>query len=170
MKRSVIVGIGAVASALVSMGVFGGGVAFGEGSDFSGQTYAKASAQIASSGGKSVIAGVVGDQLATNDCMVTYSAKASNLNASGKSGGNKILLYLNCNNNLAGPGKPGNSAGSPQGQTAKAAERKDLEALAWLDQAPYENCAAHASECKRICDKYSDTCSAGLQEYVAALS
>ena len=40
---------------------------------------------------------------------------------------NTVLLYLNCNQVLAGPGGAGNSAASPEGQQAK----RDQEAYEW---------------------------------------
>lgn len=81
--------------------------------DYSGQTYGTAVQQINSWGGKAVIASVVGDQLAIDDCIVTSSKNPKS------NGGGTIQLHLNCNAALAIPGSPGNSAASPEGKAAK---------------------------------------------------
>ncbi|MCB0942384.1 MAG: hypothetical protein KDB72_19350 [Mycobacterium sp.] len=115
--------VGAVA---VSMSVYGAGVAAAD--PYAGQTYGDASSAISSYGQTPVIAGRVGSVLPTDQCIVTRSQKASGLGGANFTPvQNTVLLYLNCNQVLAGPGVPGNSAASPEGQQAK----KDQEAYEW---------------------------------------
>jgi hypothetical protein len=120
--------------------------------DYSGQTYGQASQQITNSGSKPIIASVVGDQLATNDCIVTSAARASNLDSSGRSRGSEILLHLNCNALVASPGVPGNSAASAAGKAAKA----DITTADWCAepaQAGNSNCAIWCSSRTAMCEK-----------------
>jgi hypothetical protein len=112
-------GIPAVVGALLAVVALGGGMAMAAGPDYSGQTYAKAAEQISSGGGTAVIATVIGEQLATDDCLVTGSKIGSNLDSSGRSRGYQVLLDLNCNQTLAAPGKPGNSAATSEGKAEK---------------------------------------------------
>lgn len=140
---------GAVAAATVSMAVFGSGIASAD--PYAGQTYGDAKGQIASMHQTAVIATVTGDRLATDDCIVVSSAKSSFLDSSGESPNNEVLVNLNCNEGIAAPGKPGNSAMSPAGQAAKKEQKaatniskdpsycqKSDEVLAW---------------CKELCTK-----------------
>ncbi len=49
--------------------------------------------------------------------------------------GNRVLLYLNCNNTFATAGVPGNSIGSPEGRAARADyEEKQAQAQAEAQQ------------------------------------
>jgi hypothetical protein len=152
------------AAGLVALISAGGANASGP--DLSGQTYATASKSITGWGWKAEIATVVGSQLATDDCLVTSSRKSTFLDSSGKSQGLVMLLDLNCNAPLAAPGRPGNSAASPAGQVVK----KELGILAWFAKSPEENCGGiHAAYCKQLCEKYADSCTPELQDYVAQL-
>ncbi|WP_319453706.1 MULTISPECIES: hypothetical protein [unclassified Mycobacterium] len=121
MKFLIVRIAGAVAAATVSMGVFGSGVASAD--PYAGQTYADAKATIAQYHQTPVIATVSGDRLATDDCIVVSSSKSSFLDSSGGTRGNEVLINLNCNEGVAAPGKPGNSAMSPAGQAAKKEQK-----------------------------------------------
>lgn len=86
-----------------------------------GKTYSDATAFISKYDGKPVVASVIGGDLQKEDCVVTSWHMSKYLNSSGKNDrGDEWLLSLNCNNRLASPGKPGNSAVSPEGVLAKS--------------------------------------------------
>lgn len=149
---------------------FSAGVAGASGPDLSGQTYGKAAEQLKGWGLTPVIASVVGDQLPTDDCIVTSSTRASNLDSSGRSRGPQTLLQLNCNQQLAEPGKPGNSAASPAGRQMKSLQQqgtklgRDYDAALAAGVEPW--CGSHVSTCQSICDK-SGTCSEDLVNYLS---
>jgi hypothetical protein len=157
-------GLTAAASvaAAFAAAAFASGVATASGPDVTGQTYSKAAQTISNWGDKVAIASVVGDQLETSDCIVTSSVKASNRDSSGRSRGNQILVNLDCNAPVASPGKPGNSAASPEGRVTK----KELGIVEWFGKDPEANCAGSAY-CRVLCEKYPDNCSPALQDYVA---
>ncbi|WP_328361024.1 hypothetical protein OG976_09500 [Mycobacterium sp. NBC_00419] len=152
MRLFLLVERSAVACVLFAAAALGVGAANAAGPDYSGQTYADASKQISRGGSTPVIASVVGDQLSTDDCMVESSSKATNLDSSGRSRGSEILLHLNCNQALAAPGKPGNSAASPGGQKAKQQQERDAANVRYLNAHP-AYCTANAADCKEMCDK-----------------
>lgn len=164
MNKAVLLGVGAVVAATAMSGSFGAGTAAAKGPNLSGQTYAQASEKIASWGSKAVISSVVGDQRAIDDCIVTGTNKAGFLNSSGRQQESAYLLDLNCNAPIASAGKPGASAASPQGRTAK----KELKNLAWFNKDPSKNCGSQLAYCKRLCDKYADSCSTGVQDVLAS--
>lgn len=117
-RRGVAVFSGAVAA---SMMVFGSGVAA---ADYVGLTYADAASQMSGYGLTVVIAGRVGSELPTEQCIVTRTQRPS-----GVSGDNfqkingTMLVYLNCAGAVASAGKPGNSAASPEGRQAIKAQK-----------------------------------------------
>lgn len=142
MGKVVVRILGAVAAATISAMAFGSGVAAAD--PYAGSTYADAASLISSRNQTAVVATVNGDQLATDDCTVVSSSYA-------KFDKGSVLLHLNCNAPVAGPGQPGNSAMSPQGRqrikdenTAEAINKKpelcnkSEDVLAW---------------CQRVCDR-----------------
>ncbi|WP_319430078.1 hypothetical protein [Mycobacterium sp. RTGN5] len=134
MKKQLAIGIGAVGAAAASFVVFGSGVASAI-NEYAGQTYADASQAISSAGQSATIATRVGSFLPTDQCMVTGSRSADFLDSSGTNAGNRVLLYLNCNNTFATAGVPGNSIGSPEGRAARSDyEQKLAEAQAEAQQ------------------------------------
>jgi nickel-dependent lactate racemase len=162
MKRFVVIGTSAILSALVSAGIFGGGVAS---ADYTGQTYAQASENIEAHGMKAVISSVVGDQLAQDDCVVTNAKTSSFLNSSGVLEEKTILLALNCNETVAKPGTPGNSLATPEGKAAK----KDQGDAEYFNTHP-EWClpdGKYRSPCARVCKKNSSLCSDDVLDAVA---
>ncbi|MGY4709490.1 hypothetical protein ACXDF8_08055 [Mycolicibacterium sp. CBM1] len=163
MSRRAQITVSAFAAVAVVSGTFGTAIANAKGPNLSGQTYASAAARIQSWGSKAVISSVMGGQLAIDDCIVTGSNKATFLNASGRKQDSAILLDLNCAAPLAGPGKPGNSAASPQGRKVK----KELKSLAWYNKDP-QHCDSSMTWCQTLCDKYPDSCSVELQQYIGA--
>ena len=75
-----------------------------------------------------------GDQLQTGDCIVTSWHKSIYLDASGDNRRkNEYVFALNCNNHVASPGNPGNSAMTPEGAKAKAEQQQ----AASIDRAPH---------------------------------
>jgi hypothetical protein len=118
MKKSVVLGIGAVGVAAASFAALGSGTASAI-NEYAGQTYADAAQAISDSGQSAVIATRVGSFLPTDQCQVTGSRSANFLDSSGTNPGGQVLLYLNCNNSFAAAGVPGNSIGSPEGRQAR---------------------------------------------------
>ena len=119
MKKYLVRGIGAAGAAAASVAVFGSGIASAT-NEYAGQTYADASKAISDAGQSATIATRVGSFLPTDQCIVTGSRSADFLDSSGTNPGNRVLLYLNCNNTFATAGVPGNSIGSPEGRAARA--------------------------------------------------
>jgi hypothetical protein len=143
--------LGAVGAVAVSVTVFGSGVASAK-DYYVGQTYDQAAANIAKYNGSPVIGAVNGDQLATGDCIVTSSHKSSFLNSSGVNDrASDVVLNLNCNNRVAEPGHPGNSAASPQGLQAK----KDQQAAATINKNPAlcQKSEDFATWCQVVCKR-----------------
>lgn len=121
VKRVIVSGAGIVGLGVMSMALFGTGVAAAD--DYAGETYSDASSALSGASEKGVIAGVVGDSVSQGDCIVTRSQKAPWLKGDNFSPvTDTVLLYLNCNAKLATAGKPGNSLASPEGRAEKAAE------------------------------------------------
>lgn len=120
MKKIIALGVGAVGAAALGA-VFGSGIASAD--DYAGQTYADASSAISGASEKAVIATVVGDSLAKDDCIVDHSQQAAWIKGDDFAPvTDTVLLYLNCNAKVATNKSPGNSAASPAGQAELAAE------------------------------------------------
>ena len=163
VKRPVVAGLGSLVSALVLMPILGIGAAYGD-SPYSGQTFAKASEAVKNNGGTPVISTIVGSQLATEDCFVTNAHKSITLDSSGKSAHNGTWLFdLNCNQVVAEPGKPGNSA-----VTSEAADAKKIKGwIAAWNRKP-EGCS-NPEWCLAMCDQYGG-CSAETKQYLSGQS
>ncbi|GAY14335.1 hypothetical protein MSZK_10610 [Mycobacterium sp. shizuoka-1] len=125
MKKQLAVGIGAVGAAAAWAVMFGSGTASAT-NEYAGMTYADAAQAISDSGMSSTIATRVGTFLPTDQCIVTGSRNADFLDSSGTNPGNRVLLYLNCNNTFATAGVPGNSVGSPEGRQARSDYEEQL--------------------------------------------
>jgi hypothetical protein len=142
--------LGAVGAAILSVTVFASGVASADA--VTGHTYSDASAAISSTNGTPVIATVSGDQLVTDNCIVTSWRKSIFLDSSGRNGRSaEWLLNLNCNNRVASPGKPGNSLMTPQGAQGK----KDQQDAAKINADPtwcQEN-DKNLATCRTFCDR-----------------
>jgi hypothetical protein len=125
-----------------------------------GLTYAEASERVSQSGGTPAIGTVIGDQLPVDKCIVVNSYGA-------KSGSGRWMFNLNCNNPVAEPGQPGNSAVSKTGAEAKKIKgyieywNKDVKNV--------ESCgvsAASANWCNQRCEIYGG-CSDEVLQYLA---
>lgn len=110
MNKHFARGAALIGAAAVLTMANGAGLASADG--LNGMTYKDASKYLSDAGSTVVIATVVGDQLATDDCIVTHWR----LNNNDKT---KALVYLNCNAGIAAGGDAGNSAMSPEGKKAK---------------------------------------------------
>src|SRR5689334_8919601 len=119
MKSSVARILSLAAGIIVLLAMFGTGVASAK-DLFIGKTYAEAAAVITDRKGTPVVSTVTGDQLPTDDCIVTGWHTSKFLNSEGKNDrAGQFLLSLNCNKDVATPGHPGNSVMSPQGAQGK---------------------------------------------------
>jgi len=143
--------VGAVGAVALSMTMFGSGVASAK-DYYAGQTYDQAVENITKYNLTPVVGAVSGDQLALSDCLVTSSHKSKFLNSSGVNDRSKeVVLNLNCNNKIAEPGHPGNSAVSPQGAQAK----KDMQAAATINKNPAvcQKNEDYAKWCEVVCKR-----------------
>jgi hypothetical protein len=145
---STIVRVVAVVGTAFAMLTTAGGVAAAD--SLAGQTYEKAAASVSGKGATPVVATVVGDQLAINDCIVVASRKSIFTDIAGSQRKAAVLMNLNCNETVASAGSPGPSAASPEGRIAKqvikTAENCSLPALA-----ENANCAKWCSEHDGLC-------------------
>jgi hypothetical protein len=163
MEAFIRSGATAVIGVFALVGTFGTGTAFAA-PPFYGQTYAEASEHIQNSGYDASIATVFGSQLPTPDCIVMNAYRSITLNSSGTKAHHAWMLELNCNRLVAQPGKPGNSAVTPEGQKAK---KYDGWVAIW-NKHP-EKCDNSGTFCEGICARYGG-CSAELLDYLAKLS
>lgn len=130
--RSLISRVLIVACSLAFLLSLGSGVASAY-DPFVGKTYADASAGIAKRNGTPVVATVSGSALALDDCVVTSWARSNFLDSNGDNRRkNEYRLNLNCNNPIASPGHPGNSATTPEGIKAK----KEQKSAATINKNP----------------------------------
>lgn len=91
---------------------------------FVGKKYSDAVAGIAKRNGTPVVATVSGSALELDDCIVTSWSQSIFLDSSGgNSRSREYRLNLNCNNVIATPGHPGNSAVTPEGIAAKKEQK-----------------------------------------------
>jgi hypothetical protein len=81
-------------------------------------TYSEARSQIQNAGLTAQVSARVGDRLSEGDCIVTSSTRSAKPARGFTDGGPNsiVLIALDCNGNVASPGNPGYSAGSPQGR------------------------------------------------------
>jgi hypothetical protein len=139
-----------VGAALLFAMVFASGAASAD--PFAGKTYDEAAAKISGWKGTPVVGSVSGGLLKTGDCIVTSSHKSIFLDSSGDNRRSaEVVLNLNCNNLVAAPGHPGNSAASPQGIKAK----KDQKAAAGINKRP-EMCETDDAAlrwCQGVCKR-----------------
>ncbi|MGX9789835.1 hypothetical protein [Mycobacterium sp. MMS18-G62] len=143
--------LGVIGAAALLVAMFGSGVASAK-DGLIGISYDEASSAISSKGGTPVVGTVTGDQVDVGACLVTNWHKSIFLDASGKNDRKKEYVFdLNCNNALAAPGKPGNSAMSPEGVKAKhdqVTAAKINKNPAWCDQSD-----TNMTYCQAICKR-----------------
>jgi hypothetical protein len=151
MGSSVARMLSVVGAAIVLLTMFGAGVASAK-DPYLGKTYDEAAAAISGHNGTPVVSTVTGDQLSTGDCIVTAWHVSKFLNSQGKNDrAGEFLLSLNCNNDVAEPGHPGNSVMSPQGAQGK----KDQQTAAQINKHPSW---CHSAEprlqyCAKLCKR-----------------
>ena len=97
-----------------------------------GMTFDKAQEAMQSAGLNAEVSTSTGTVLQQGDCIVVNQVIRSPSQFGFTSVPAKVLLSLNCNAAVASPGKPGNSAASPQGQLAK----KEQQAETWRSDTP----------------------------------
>ena len=86
-----------------------------------GDTDSDASNAIEEAGGSPVVATRVGSGADEGECIVTNAWDGSFIRE-GETANGEVMVALNCNSQVASAGKSGNSAASPAGREAKAAE------------------------------------------------
>jgi hypothetical protein len=118
---------GGVAVAGAAAALFGAGIA-GAAPDVVGDTYNDAASTIQQAGGTPVVATRTGGRTDEDNCIVTNAWDGSFLRDGSPASG-EVMLALNCNGEVASAGTPGNSAASPAGREAKAAESEEREAI-----------------------------------------
>ena len=100
MKRSFLIGAGAVATTAAAAALCGSGIA-SAGEQFNGQTYAEAKQALSQAGMTGKIGTVSGDELPIEQCIVTGSQTMDVAGSSGGTGGSEVVLHLNCNASAA---------------------------------------------------------------------
>lgn len=115
-----------VAGAMAAAVVAGTGMCLGAGianaaPEVVDRTYNDAKRMIQQAGGTAVIATRTGAGLEDGKCLVmnAWDAGYQRIVRGGMRANNEVLLALNCNGVLAGPGSSGNSLASPVGREAK---------------------------------------------------
>lgn len=136
-----------VAGGMAAAVVAGTGMCLGSGTanaapEVVDRTYNDAKRIIQQAGGTAVIATRTGAGLEDGKCLVmnAWDAGYQRIVRGGMRANNEVLLALNCNGVLAGPGSSGNSLASPVGREAKleaeqeaakrAAQQRQAEAAA----------------------------------------
>lgn len=105
--------------------------------DVVGQTFSDAKAAIAGRGGTAVVQSTVGSRQNLDSCIVTSARKASSLDSSGRSTGDKkMMVALNCDSGYDGV-HPGYSLGSTEGRILHQAQAEKAERMA-AEQAAQE--------------------------------
>jgi len=116
-----------------------------------GQRYSDASSTITGWGGTPIVSTVSGSQVAQADCLVSSWHKAIFRDSSGNSKNGQYLLNLDCNQALATPGHPGNSAMSPQGRQ----KIKDDSTAKYIAKNPSmcDKDQVTGEWCERVCNR-----------------
>lgn len=132
-----ILGVGAAATAVAAMALFGTATAAAD--DYVGQTYADASEAMDDAGVDPVVATRTGDKLEEDDCIVTAAWSAPFVRDTGDEfewAEDEMLVSLNCAGGYASATNPGASLASPAGREAKeAADEAAAEEEAELEEA-----------------------------------
>ena len=122
MNRIALSALCAVGASTLSM-LFGAGIASAD--DYSGKTYKDAKSALDDAKQTGVIATRSGDELSDDDCIVTHSEQAAWLKGDDFAPvSDTVLLYLNCDADVASATQAGNSAASPEGRAAIAAAKE----------------------------------------------
>lgn len=145
--------VGAVAA---SFAMLGAGAAAAD--PLIGKTYGDASGTVSDWGATPVIATQTGDQLSTDQCIVSSWSRSSSVDALTGRDSRDVLMHLNCNAKVAEPGQPGNSVATPQGKQAKQdinQAKQDINRANTINKDPdrcYES-DDNLTYCKRICER-----------------
>ena len=144
---------GAVAVSMLMM--LGAGVALADNPNdpWDGKTYGHAAATM-SSYYTPVVAGVIGGQRVSDDCIVISSKRSHYTDARHRKRSRDYLFYLNCSAGVAG-GKPGNSVTSAAGQKAKKDQESAKSLQKRLEKNP-ETCNKSENSfnwCVRLCER-----------------
>ena len=164
-KRNVVV----LTVALTTAAFLGTGTASAD-NEYKGRTYEEAAAQI-SQYATVKVRSRVGDQLATDQCVVVGNKWANFLDTSGNKGGGVVLLDLNCNEAVAGGGGSGYSVTSPEGKKAKADRNwaaslsKNYEDSIAAGKDPLCGSTYSLESCLGFCERVG-TCSKELLSYL----
>jgi len=148
--------LGVAGAAAVSMlMMFGAGVALADDPNdpWDGKTYGHAAATM-SSYYTPVVAGVIGGQRVSDDCIVISSKRSHYTDARHRKRSRDYLFYLNCQAGVAG-GKPGNSVTSAAGQKAKKDQESAKSLQKRLEKNP-ETCNKSENSfnwCVRLCER-----------------
>ncbi|MFI5510142.1 hypothetical protein ACIA48_21965 [Mycobacterium sp. NPDC051804] len=112
---------GMLAAAVASAGMCLGAGTANAAPDVVNRTYNDAKRMIQQAGGTAVIATRTGAALEDGKCLVVnaWDAGYQRIVRGGMRANNEVLVALNCNGVLAGPGSSGNSVASPVGREAK---------------------------------------------------
>jgi hypothetical protein len=134
-----------VVGAVMALLTMAAGLSVADNDPLIGKKYSDASAEVSRWNGTAQIETVFGSRLATDDCVVASWRKQSSLDDRGHRQTNIVLLNLNCNDQLASAGSPGNSITSAGGQ----AQEKIVKTGEWCsqpEQADYADCAKFCTE------------------------
>jgi hypothetical protein len=118
VKKLIVLGAGAVATAATSAALFGAGTAAAA-PDVVGMKYSDAKKEIQDAGGRAVIATRVGDKLSEGNCIVTNVWDSSFMRIT-KADRDEMSVALNCAGEYATATNPGASVASPLGSAAKS--------------------------------------------------
>jgi hypothetical protein len=130
MKTLRIVTGGIVATAVAGTGLWLGAGPAGAVPDVVDRPYSDAKTMIQQAGGSAVVATRTGGGLDESKCLVTnaWEAPYQRIVRGGMTANDEVLVALNCNGALAGPGASGNSMASPAGRQAKSEAEEKAEA------------------------------------------
>ena len=115
---TVLFGAAAGVAATISVGA---GVAVAA-PDVVGDTYRDAKSTIQATGAAVIIATKTGGLAEEDKCIVTNAWDKPNVAGFRTAPENAVWVALSCNAAVASPGSPGNSAASPEGRQALAAQ------------------------------------------------
>ena len=120
MTRSVAIAV--AVAALSAAGLSGPGIASAD-DQFNGQTYAEAQQAVSRAGMTSRVGAISGDELPTEQCIVTGSQTAEEFGASGSTGAGEVVLNLNCNRTATSSA----TQSTQQSREAEAGAQQSLE-------------------------------------------
>jgi hypothetical protein len=159
MKKPNVAAARVVGAIAVLMATFGTGVASAD-DPYVGKTYGAVAALLAKNNADAIISVRVGNALPDDLCVVTHSQLSIRIPQDRLTPRPHpaVLFALNCYAGVASAGTSGNSAASPEGRAAQAAQQ-----VADFINAHPEACVASAkaaADCKAFCDAHGTLCKA----------